>query len=248
MFKTYMILAIIPARGGSKGIPHKNLQKIGGRSLVEWALYTAKECSIIDRIIVSSDNRDIIKKVNKDGLFAPFVRPAELARDNSPSLPVFQHALRWAEDEDGCKYHYIVVLEPTCPFRLPKHIKKGVEIAVNKNATSVMSLVEVSDSHPIRIKRLMADGRVKPFCIPEPEGLRRQDQERAFIRNCAVLVFPRRTVVNNHLWGHNPFGFKMEKNLYDVNIDDLSDLAVAVYLYRRLKKEGKLHLVDVGAT
>ncbi len=248
MFRGHRMLAIIPARGGSKSIPQKNLQEIGGRSLVEWALNTGRACSFVDRIIVSSDDQRIIRKANNYGLFAPFVRPTELARDNTPSLPVFQHALNWAENEDSCEYDYIVVLEPTCPFRLPKHVRKGVELAVTANATSVMSLVEVSDCHPVRIKKLMADGKIKPFCIPEPEGIRRQDQEPAFIRNCAVLVFPRQTIVSNRLWGDNPYGFKMERELYGANIDDASDLAVAAHIYRRLEKEGRLQFVDVSAT
>lgn len=244
MFKKYRILAIIPARGESKGIPHKNLRKIAGRTLVEWALFTAKASPIIDRTVVSSDSAPIIKKANKHGSFAPFVRPEEIAKDNTPSLPVFQHALRLAESQDGCRYDYIVVLEPPCPFRLPKHIKKGVELAITTDATSIMSLVKVSDHHPVRVKKLLSNGKIEPFCIPEPEGLRRQDQEPAYIRNSAVYVFPRHTIVSNRLWGDLPYGFEMERNLYSINIDEPLDLIKAAHLYNQLKKEEKLHLID----
>ena len=139
MFEENRILCIIPARGGSKGIPHKNLQNIGGLSLVEWALNTARQSSYIDRIIVSSDSKQIIQIANEHGQYAPFVRPENLARDNSPSLPVFKHGLEWSENHDNCKYDYIVVLEPTCPFRLPRHIEVGLEIAVASKGSSVMS-------------------------------------------------------------------------------------------------------------
>ena len=246
MFKRKKILCIIPARGGSKGIPNKNLQNIAGRSLVGWALNTAQQCSFLDRIIVSSDSNQIIQEANKYGPYAPFVRPKKIARDNSPSLPVFQHGLNWAEIEDNCKYEYIIVLEPTCPFRLPKHVKEGLEIAVTSKGSSVMSLVEVGDHHPVRIKKLDDDGRITPFCIPEPEGLRRQDQEPAFIRNCAVLVFSRQTIVSNRLWGDDPYGFKMEKDLYGINIDEPLDIVAASYLFERLKKEGRLSLIDAS--
>lgn len=245
MFEHNRVLAVIPARGGSKGIPWKNLQKIAGRTLVEWALFTVKASSIIDRIIVSSDSQRIIRKINRHGLFAPFVRPEELAKDDTPSLPVFQHALRWAENEDNCRYDYIVVLEPPCPFRLPEHIQKGVEIAVKTGATSVISVVKVSDCHPVRIKKLLTDGRIEPFCIEEPEGLQRQKQEPAYIRNSAVYVFPRKTLLSNRLWGDTPYGFEMESDLYSINIDEPVDLIAAAYLYKHLKKEGKLQYIDV---
>ena len=247
MFKGKKILTLIPARGGSKGIPHKNLRRIGGRTLVEWALDTARNTPMIDRIIVSSDSQTIIKKVNRYGQFAPFVRPSELAKDNSPSLPVFQHALSWAEAEDRCEYEFIVVLEPTCPFRLPQHIEEGVELATRTNATSVMSLVEVADQHPVRIKKLFPDGRIEPFCIQEPEGLQRQDQDPAYIRNCAVLVFSRQTLVNNRLWGDSPYGFMMERKTYGINIDEPVDLSAASRLYQQMKKQRNLHFIDAKA-
>ena len=246
MFNKHKILAIIPARGGSKGVPDKNLKKIGGRSLVEWALLTAMASPLIDRIVVSSDSRRIINRANKHGLFAPFVRPDELAGDETPSLPVFQHALKFAEREDNCEYDYIVVLEPPCPFRLPGHIDEGIELAVGSKSTSVMSLVKVFDCHPVRIKKLLSGGRIEPFCIPEPEGLRRQDQDPAYIRNGAVYVFARRTMVNDRLWGDSPYGFEMQGDLYGINIDGPLDLTKAAHLYRQLKKEGKLHLIDAA--
>lgn len=246
MFKDNKVLCIIPARGGSKGIPKKNLQKIGGRSLVEWALNTAQQCALLDRIIVSSDSQEIIQQANKYGKYAPFVRPEKLARDNSPSLPVFRHGLKWAENEDNCTYDYVVVLEPTCPFRLPKHIEEGLKIAVASKGSSVMSLVEVGDHHPVRVKKLHEDGRISPFCIPEPEGLRRQDQEPAFIRNGVVFVFSRHTIVGNRLWGDNPYGFTMDNDLYGINIDEPVDMVAASYLFEGLKQKGKLHLIDAS--
>jgi CMP-N-acetylneuraminic acid synthetase len=246
MFNKHKILAVIPARGGSKGIPNKNIQKIAGRSLVEWALFTAMASPIIDRIVVSSDSKRIINQANRHGEFAPFVRPEELARDDTPSLPVFEHALKMVECEDKCRYDYIVVLEPPCPFRLPKHIREGVKLAISAHASSVMSLVRVSDGHPVRIKKLLSNGQVQPFCIPEPEGLRRQDQEPAFIRNSAIYVFARKTIIGNRLWGDAPYGFEMERNFYNINIDEPLDIVKAIHFYKKLKKEDNLHFIDAA--
>jgi len=236
------ILAIIPARGGSKGIPFKNLQKIGGRPLVKWALNTALNTRGIDRIIVSTDSEKIIRIAGRK--YAPFKRPVELAADSTPSLPVFQHALHWAEKEDKCIYKYIVVLEPTCPFRLPVHVRAGIDLAIKTNSSSIMSLVRVSNGHPVRIKRLSPNRKIRPFCIPEPEGLRRQDQEPAYIRNGAVYVFKRETIVNNRLWGDNPYGFEMDRKLYGINIDEPLDLMLAREFYSAMKKENRLNLID----
>ena len=247
MFRGKRVLGVIPARGGSKGIPNKNLQKIGGNSLVQWALGTAHRCPALDRVIVSSDSPAVIRIANRYGHYAPFVRPAELATDSAPSLPVFQHALKWVEAEDECRYDCLVVLEPPCPFRLPQHIEQGLELAVSSGASSVMSLVEVLDQHPVRIKKLGEKGRIEPFCVPEPEGLRRQDQEPAYIRNGAVLIFPREAIEIGRLWGETPYGFPMDRALYGINLDEISDLARARFLYRKLRAEGKLHLIDAAA-
>ena len=245
MYKNKKILALIPARGGSKGLPNKNLKKIGGRSLVEWALCTAKQCDFIDHVIVSSDSEIIIDLVNKNGLYAPFVRPAGLAEDNVPTLPVIQHALKWIKVNKDFEPDLIILLEPTAPFRLIKHVKKAINLAISKkNSTSVVSLIKVGDCHPVRVKKISYDAKVYPFCIEEPEGLRRQDQEDAFIRNTATCVFSSLTIKNGQLSGKNPYGFEMDRELYGINIDDKMELVSARYLYQSLKKEGMLHLID----
>ena len=245
MYKNKNFFALIPARGGSKGLPNKNLKKIGGRSLVEWALFTAKQCDFIDHIIVSSDSKTIIDKANQHGSYAPFQRPSELAEDNVPTLPVIQHALKWIEENENFEPHFIILLEPTAPFRLPMHIKTAVDLAISKkDTTSVVSLLKIGDSHPVRVKKLFSDASVHPFCIDEPEGLRRQDQEDAFIRNTATCIFNSSTIKKNQLWGSHPYGFEMDSELYGINIDDKFDLFSARYLYDILKRKGLLHLID----
>lgn len=244
MHRNKPVLALIPARGGSKGIPLKNLAKVGGRSLVERAIGVARATPIIDRILVSSDSKRIIRHVNRLGEFAPFVRPAELAQDSTPSLPVFAHALDWAEKCDDCIYEFIVVLEPPCPFRTAEQIETAVKLAHESNASSVVSLVKVSDCHPVRIKRILAGGRLMPFCVPEPEGLRRQDQEDAFIRNSGVYVFARETIISGHLWGNTPHGIVVDRALYGVNIDEPIDLTTARSMYSQMRRQGKLHLIE----
>lgn len=244
MIENKKVLCIIPARGGSKGIPKKNLLKIGGFSLLERAILTAEKSNYIDTIIVSSDSKEIINLANSYGDYAPFIRSKELSSDECPSLPVFQDALKRAEERTGDVFDLLVVLEPPCPFRLGKHIDEALELAVKKKSSSIVSLVEVSDEHPIRIKKLSDDSKVLPYCLDEPEGLRRQDQDPAYIRNTAVYVFNSKMIVDDVLWGKEVFGFEMDADLYGVNIDEEINIAEAEYIYKKMKKESKLHLIQ----
>tara|TARA_X000001036_G_scaffold407716_1_gene417347 strand:+ start:1760 stop:2512 length:753 start_codon:yes stop_codon:yes gene_type:complete len=244
MIENKKVLCIIPARGGSKGIPKKNLLNIGGFSLLERAILTAEKSNYIDTIIVSSDSKEIINLANSYGDYAPFVRSKELSSDECPSLPVFQDALKRAEERTGDVFDLLVVLEPPCPFRLGKHIDEALELAVKKKSSSIVSLVEVSDEHPIRIKKLSDDSKVLPYCLDEPEGLRRQDQDPAYIRNTAVYVFNSKMIVDDVLWGKEVFGFEMDADLYGVNIDEEINIAEAEYIYKKMKKESKLHLIQ----
>ncbi|MBC8551685.1 MAG: acylneuraminate cytidylyltransferase family protein [Candidatus Brocadiales bacterium] len=238
------ILAVIPARGGSKGVKNKNLLKIGRYTLVERALFTAIGCKQIDRIVVTSDVDDIIALVNQYGDYAPFKRPPELATDMAGSHGVIKHALEWVE-EDNKKYDYIVLLEPPAPFRLPEHIEIALEIAFKTNASSVMSVVEVGDYHPIRMKKMDNNGVLTGFCEKEPDGIRRQDQEPVYIRNSAVYVFSRSTILSGQLWGSVQYGYLMKRNLYGINIDEPIDVITAKAFYNEMQKKKKnLKLIE----
>lgn len=238
------VLGIIPARGGSKGIPNKNLIKIGDYSLLERALFTAMGSNVLSKIIVSSDSKKIIDKANSYGNFAPFTRPSLLATDNAKSLPVIQHALKWSEKTEKRVYDLVALIEPPCVFRLNTHIDDAVEIAIEKNASSVMSLVEVGDYHPIRMKKIDEKGSIIPYNIKEPEGLRRQDQEPVYIRNGAVYIFSRDTIFSNKLWGERPQPFIMDNDLYKINIDEPLDLLVARAFYKQMKRKNKLDNIE----
>jgi CMP-N,N'-diacetyllegionaminic acid synthase len=238
------LLAIIPARIGSKGIPEKNLLKIGDYSLVERALFTAMNTHIIDDIIVSTDSYKIQSIVNQYGNFAPFIRPSELAVDTANSLGVIRHGLEWAEENFNKCYDYIVLLEPPSPFRLPIHVVKAIKIATDNHATSVVSLIPVGDYHPIRMKRMRKNGRVDSILAEEPDGIRRQDQEPIFIRNCAVYVFSQQTIHDNILWGKRPFGFVMDREIFGINIDELNDLRLARVFYQEMIEHGLIETIE----
>lgn len=235
MLKNKRILAIVTGRGGSKGIPRKNVRPLCGKPLIAYAVLPAKESKYIDRLIVSSDDAEIIEAAKSYGAEAPFVRPTELATDTAKALPVIQHAVKFCENEEGKKYDFVVYLEPTGPLRIASDIDGAIEKAVETDADSVVGLMELEDANPVRVKKIV-DDKIEPFCIPEPEGLRRQDQEKAYVRNGSIYVFRRDNIIeNNSLWGENSRPFVMPRER-SVNIDEESDFLVAEYF---LKKTGR---------
>lgn len=236
MFQNKLILGLVVGRGGSKGIPRKNIRLLCGKPLIAYAVEPGKQSKYIDRLIVSSDDAEIIEVARSYGAEAPFVRPAELASDTAKALPVIRHAVQFCEKEAGKRFDFIVYLEPTGPLRIVDDIDGAIEKAVNNNADSVVGLMELEDANPVRVKKIVND-RIEPFAIPEPEGLRRQDQEKAYLRNGSVYVFRRDNIVeNNSLWGEKSLPWVMPRER-SVNIDEESDFLVAEFF---LKKTGRV--------
>lgn len=234
MYKDKRILAIIPARGGSKGIPRKNIRMLAGKPLIAYSILSGLQSNYIDRLIVSTDDAEISEVARSLGAEAPFTRPAELASDTAKSLPVMQHAIRFCEEQEGKNYDFIVLLEPTGPMRIIQDIEGAIEKAIDTNADSVVGLMELEDANPIRVKKIVND-HIECFCMPEPEGLRRQDQEKAYLRNGSIYVFKRDNLIhNNSLWGKESRPYVMPRER-SVNIDEESDFLVAEFY---IKKRG----------
>ncbi|MCR4334876.1 MAG: acylneuraminate cytidylyltransferase family protein [Patescibacteria group bacterium] len=144
---TQKVVAIIPARGGSKGVPKKNIRKVGGFPLIAYAIAVAKLSKYIDRIIVSTDNEEIAKVAKKYGAEVPFLRPAEFAKDSSTDREFILHTLNWLNENEGEVPEYLVQIRPTTPLREPALIDKAIEkIKKNKNATSLRSGYEMRES------------------------------------------------------------------------------------------------------
>lgn len=140
------VLGVITARGGSKGLPGKNIKPLLGKPLIAYAIEAAKASGVIDRLILSTDDVAIAEVAKKYGCEVPFMRPSELAQDNTPHLPVMQHAVKWLKDNDGYQPDYVVILQPTSPFRRPEHIKDAVDLILTTGADSVISVAEVLEN------------------------------------------------------------------------------------------------------
>jgi len=216
-------LGVIPARGGSKGIPRKNLRLLRGRPLIAYTIDAARKSQRLTHFVVSTEDREIAAVARELGA-SVVERPAELALDETPSLPVVQHAVEVVEGDLG-RFDCVFTLQVTSPFRSANDIDEAIALLRTTGAESVIGVVRVFDNHPARIKRIR-DGRLVPFDTPEPEGLRRQDLPPAYLRNGAVYVTRRDVLARGSLLGVDQCPFEMPPER-SINIDDPLDFALA---------------------
>jgi CMP-N-acetylneuraminic acid synthetase len=222
------ILAVIPARGGSKGILRKNIRPVCGRPLIAYTIETAQAARhLLYRTIVSTDDPEIEAIAREHGADVPFLRPAELAADKVPTLPVLQHAVRFVEARDDIKLDWVLLLQPTTPLRKLKDIEASLALAFKDNCDSVISVVQVFAEHPIFMKRI-ENNQLLPYGIEEKEGTRRQDcQPPAYIRNGAIYLTRRDVLMkHNSIWGCiiRPYIMSPQRS---VNIDSELDFKLA---------------------
>jgi len=226
------ILGVIPARGGSKSVPRKNISLLLGRPLIAYTIAAAQNSQRLTRFLVSSDDEEIIAVAKKYGAPVPFVRPDNLATDQAPTLPVVQHAIQWLETEHNFRFDYVVLLQPTTPLRTAADIDAVIEKLVNTGADSVVSVCDVDAYHPARMRRIVGDQLVE-LPIKEPKEMaRRQDLEPIYIRNGAVYAVRREVVMEqNSMIGviSRPYVMPVEQS---VNIDSPMDMLVAQYLMK----------------
>jgi len=221
---------VIPARGGSKGLPGKNLRKLGGLSLIGQAIASARESALLARFIVSTDSEEIGAEAERHGAPVPFLRPAELATDESGMLGVLQHAVRWLESSGGVTPDLIVTLQPTSPFRTGAEIDATIRKVAETGADSAQTLCEAS-YHPYFMKTLDGDRTVALF----PDGhtyVRRQDAPPVYQPSGAVYVTRYDTLMlHGHILGEDNRGIVMGFEA-SVNIDTEWDFLLAELLLR----------------
>ncbi len=224
-----IILAIITARGGSKGVPRKNIRPVCGKPLIAYSIEAALEIrNRLYRIVVSTDDAEIAEISRQYGAEVPFVRPSELAADKTPTLPVLQHAVRFVEEQDKIHLDWVLLLQPTSPLRRKEDILAALELAQLGGCDSVISVVQ-SPIHPLFMKRI-GNGQLLPFSdvLVEKEGTRRQEaQPPAYIRNGAIYLTRRDVLIErNSIWGRfiRPYVMPPERS---VNVDSEMDLKLA---------------------
>jgi len=234
------ILAVIPARGGSKGVVGKNIRPIYGKPLIAYTIETALAARhLLHRSIVTTDDPEIKAIACNYGADVPFLRPPELAGDSVPTLPVLQHAVDFVETQDDIRLDWVLLLQPTAPLRLLEDIEASLTLAFENGCDSVISVVQVFAEHPILMKHI-EDNQLLPYCIEEKEGTRRQDyQPPAYMRNGAIYLTRRDVLMDkNSIWGHVicPYIMPPERS---VSVDSELELKLLELLIEERLKRAK---------
>ncbi|HZM21359.1 MAG TPA: acylneuraminate cytidylyltransferase [Anaerolineales bacterium] len=224
------ILALIPARGGSKGIPHKNIRDFAGYPLIAWSIAAGLQANAVNRVIVSTDDKEIAAVAREYGAETPFMRPRELALDRTNDLPVFEHALKWLEDIEGYKPDIIVQLRPTSPIRPKDCVDSAVRTLIeNSSADSVRGIVPAGQN-PHKMWRFNGyDKPMKPLLevegISEPYNAPRQILPPVYWQTGQIDVIRTSTISRKHsLTGSVVYPLVIDAR-YTVDIDTLADWA-----------------------
>jgi CMP-N-acetylneuraminic acid synthetase len=216
------VLGIVTARGGSKGVPRKNVRELAGRPLLVWTAEAAHAAKLLARIVLTTDDEEIAEVGRRAGLDVPFMRPAELAQDSTPSLPVLQHVVATLEAA-GDRYDATCLLQPTNPLRAPDTIDRCIELLETSGADSVVTILPVpAEYNPHWVFFQDASGALVP-AMSGPLIARRQELPPAFHREGQVYVTKRDVLMErNSLYGARTIGYPIDPATA-VNIDTPED-------------------------
>lgn len=241
------IVCVITARGGSKRVPRKNVKDFLGKPLIAWSIEVAKKSGVLDRIIVSTEDEEIAKTSREYGAEVPFMRPAELAEDSTPTLPVLQHAVQWLKINESYEPDWAILLEPSSPGRQPFHIREVLRI-LEKKGSEVDSVTGVSEMpghfHPLKSLTLQNDGTLARYGDGELiRNLihRSQDLPKLYFINSAIYAFKTKNFFENpqSLWGNKTLAYIMDPK-YACDIDTPEDWIVAEAKMKQLGTDSLL--------
>lgn len=227
------VLAIIPGRGGSKGILKKNIKLFLGAPLISYSIRLALKCSAVSKTVVTSDNDEIIE-ISKSFGVSVIKRPDFLATDKSLITPVIEHALNFCEKEENVQYDAILLLQPTSPLRTIKQIETAIEF-LKKDSTisSVISVCEMDDVHPARMYTLNSNEQLEPF-IPDYETTRRQEIPKAYYRNGAIYLVKKSSFQEQKTVMAKPIKPLIVSKEFLPNIDDDIDWLFAETMAKKI--------------
>ena len=232
MYKNKKVLAIIPARGGSKGLPGKNIKKLNGKPLLAYSIETAIQSDVFDKIIVSTDDEKIAKTAKNYGAEVPFIRPAKLATDTAKSIEVLVHAIKWLEDK-GENYDYVMKLQPTSPLRKKEDIVKAMDLLLKKDGNSVISVSEC-DHHPLWANTLEDDLKMNEFIRDEVKGKNRQELPKYYELNGVIFLSKVEVLLRTKDWyGKESYAYVMDSKRA-IDIDNIIDFELAEIIMRKI--------------
>lgn len=239
------VLSLIPARGGSKSIPRKNIRPFAGHPLIAYSIAAGLASGRISRVIVSTDDEEIAATARQYGAETPFLRPKELAQDDTPDLPVFQHALNWLREHEGYQPEIVVQLRPTSPFRSVRHIDTAVQRLLEQPKADSVRTVCTPFQNPFKMWRLGENGYMRPLMQinhPEPYNLPRQSLPEVYWQTGYVDAAWADTILSkNSMTGERILPLVIDASEW-VDIDSPDDWRRA----ERLLESEELRLDELG--
>lgn len=237
------LLGVITARGGSKGIPRKNIKELKGKPLIVYTIEAAQKSGIFDRIILSTDDAEIAEVARVYGIEVPFTRPVELAQDGTSHLPVMQHAVAWLKENQNYQPDLVAILQPTAPLRQSWHLQEALDLLTKLRADSVVSVVEIP-GHFSPYWAVMADetGLGQLFSgepIRNRIPRRQSFPQKVYAHNAAIYIFKPDLLFNKvspNFYGERVAVYPMDGK-YSVNIDSPEDWFLAELALEKLNRE-----------
>lgn len=239
MIKNKKVLAVIPARGGSKGLPGKNILNFCGKPLIAWSIEQALQTPEIDKVIVSTDSQEIAEIAKSFGATVPFLRPDFLASDTASSIDVLLHAADFLNQNAGENYDYLVCLEPTSPLREVKDISGALEtLNQNQSIESVVGVARTESIHPAFLYKIEEE-KLTPYLAKHPNSLRRQELEILYHLEGSVYAATIDSLREKRGFYHEKTAPWIVEKYKSIEIDEYSDFIQAEALMKA-RLEGKI--------
>ncbi len=231
-----LVLGVVPARSGSKGVPNKNIRELNGKPLIYYSIIESLKSKLISDVVVSTDSKEFQNISIKYGAECPFIRPPELSGDGALAIPTIQHAVNEIENKNKIKYDYIIMLQPTSPMRKSIHIDNALSKLFRSNADAIISVVNVNNNHPMKMKRFLGSDSVSGTLVdyekPPVENCPRQKLPPVYIVNGAIYATKRDVLMEkNSFQGEKCIGFIMNEN-ESINIDTEIEFLIAEALMK----------------
>jgi len=235
------VLGLIPARGGSKGLPRKNIRMLAGKPMISWTIESAKMSRLLDQTIVSTEDEEIAEISRLWGVEVPFMRPSTLAQDDSSSASVAIHALEWLIKNAGYQPDYLVLLQPTSPLRTANDIDMSIELAYEKDAEAVVS-VEETHVHPYLTRQMTKEGKLIEFVECSIPYMRRQVLPKAYFINGAIFIIRSESLIaKKTFYPEGTYGYIMPSER-SLQVDTRWDFDLANVIISNNLNKSETHL------
>ena len=223
MYKDKTFLGIIPARGGSKGLPGKNIKELCGKPLIAWSIESGLKSKYLDEVMVTTDSKDIANIAKQYGASVPFLRPDVLASDTATSFDAIKHTIEFYKNEFDKEFDYIVLLEPTSPLRETRDIDIAIEQLFNSNADSIVGICKTEDQNPAFLVFKNEKDFISGYENHDMKVLRRQDIKDVYFFEGTIYISKTDVLLNKKTFYHeNTIGYVVPK-YKSLEIDDIDD-------------------------